>query len=81
MLGLLLVSLYINDLPSVCPEINTLMYVDNTAVYVHASTKHLAAAKLTTAMDQITMTMIKSLTVHITASFKKKYINCGAGKI
>ena len=74
-LGLLLVSLYINDLPLVCLEINTLMCPNNTAICVHASTKHLAAAKLTTAMDQITMTMIKSLTVHIIASFKKKNIH------
>ena len=30
------------------------MYADDTVVHVHAKTKDLAAAKLTTAMDQIT---------------------------
>jgi len=53
-LGPLLFSVYINDLPSVCPDVNTLMDTDDTVIYVHAMTKHLAAAKLTTAMDQIT---------------------------
>lgn len=53
-LGPLLFSLYINDLPSVCPDINTIMYADDTVIYVHAKTKNLAAIKLTKAMDQIT---------------------------
>ena len=52
-LGPLLFSLYINDLPSVCPDVETLLYADDTVMYVHAKTKQLAAAKLTSALEQI----------------------------
>ncbi len=49
----LLFSLYINDLPSVCPNVETQLYADDTVIYVHAKTKQLAAAKLTSALEQI----------------------------
>lgn len=38
-LGPLLFSLYINDFPSVCRDINTIMYANDTVIYVHAKTK------------------------------------------
>lgn len=34
-LGILLFSLYIDDLPSVCSDINVQMYADGTVVYAH----------------------------------------------
>ena len=52
-LGPLLFSLYINDLPSACPDVETQLYADDTVMYVHARTKQLAAAKLTSALEQI----------------------------
>ena len=34
-LGPLLFSLYINDLPNVCPELNVQMYADDAVIFVH----------------------------------------------
>ena len=53
-LGPLLFCLYINDLPSVCPEAHIQMYADDTVLYVHGLTKTEVAAKLTKAMLKIT---------------------------
>ena len=53
-LGPLLFSLYINDLPQQCHDAELQMYVDDTVVYTHAKTAELAAAKLTTALKWIT---------------------------
>ena len=50
-LGSLLISLYINDLPSVCTG---LMYADDTVKYEHAKSKQQAAQELTTVMVQVT---------------------------
>ena len=38
-LGPLLFSIYINNLPSICQGINIQMYADDTIIYVHAKTK------------------------------------------
>uniref|UniRef100_A0A672J846 Reverse transcriptase domain-containing protein n=1 Tax=Salarias fasciatus TaxID=181472 RepID=A0A672J846_SALFA len=45
-LGPLLFSVYINDLPAVCPEVHTQMYADDAVLYVHAKTSQRAAALL-----------------------------------
>lgn len=37
-LGPLLFSLYLNDLPDVCPDAFIQMYADDTVIYVHAKT-------------------------------------------
>ena len=52
-LGPVLFSLYINDLPSVCTGIEVQMYADDTVIYVHAKTKAQAAAKLSDAMVHV----------------------------
>lgn len=53
-LGPLLFSLYINDLPSVCSDVETQLYADDAVVYAHGSTKQQAAAKLTNGLICIT---------------------------
>jgi len=52
-LGPLLFSLYINDLPTVCTESEIQMYADDTVIYVHAPDKQQAAYKLTAVMDGV----------------------------
>ncbi len=46
-LGPILFSLYINDLPSVCQSVNIQMYADDTVLYLHTKNKQQAATKLT----------------------------------
>jgi hypothetical protein len=53
-LGPLLFSLYINDLPSVYTGSEVQMYEDDTVIYVHAKSKQQAAQELTTVMVQVT---------------------------
>ncbi len=53
-LGPLLFSLHISDLPSVCHGIDLQMYADDTVLYTHAKTAELAARKLTVVMERIT---------------------------
>ncbi len=52
-LGPILFSIYINDLPQVCPGVNVLMDADDTVLFVHARTKELVASKLTSAMVEV----------------------------
>ncbi len=53
-LGLLLFSMYINDLPNSCPSnVTCQMYADDAVVYVHAKTKHQAAKNLSAAMSNV----------------------------
>uniref|UniRef100_A0A3B3BYE4 Reverse transcriptase domain-containing protein n=1 Tax=Oryzias melastigma TaxID=30732 RepID=A0A3B3BYE4_ORYME len=47
----LLFSQYINDLPSVCPDVECIMHVDDTVFFVHGCSKIAAAAKLARAMS------------------------------
>lgn len=54
MLGPLLFSLYINDLPTVCSEAECLMYADDTVFFVHGRTKDTVAVKLTKTMSCVT---------------------------
>ncbi len=49
-LGPILFSLYINDLPSVCQSVNIQMYADDTVLYLHTKNKQQAATKLTEAL-------------------------------
>ncbi len=46
-LGPLLFTLYINDLPSVCPNTNIQMYADDSVIYIHGSSVSQVANELT----------------------------------
>ena len=53
-LGPLLFSLYINDLPSICPDINIQMYADDTVIYVDGGSLTQVANELTNKMVHVT---------------------------
>ena len=52
-LGPLLFSLYINDLPDVCPECNVQMYADDAVIFIHGKSVELITASLTCALDKV----------------------------
>lgn len=54
-LGPLLFSTYINDLPSVCNGVEILMYADDTVLYIHGKDPEQVAAKLTSIMQKVAM--------------------------
>ncbi len=53
-LGPLLFSLYVNDLPNVCLISDIQMYADDTVVFVHANSADQAAVQLTNSTLKIT---------------------------
>lgn len=60
-LGPILFSLYINDLPDVvCPDIGLLMYADDTVVYASADTCISVADKLNTNLERISSWLASS---------------------
>ncbi len=52
-LGPILISLYINDLPLVCSSVSIQMYADDTVLYVHAKNKKQAANILAEALVHV----------------------------
>lgn len=67
-LGPLLFSVYINDLPAICPEVHVQMYADDAVIYVHAKLSQEAAAVLQGAMENISDWMVQSC---LTLNFSK----------
>ena len=60
-LGPLLFSMYVNDLPNVCPpDVMCQMYADDVVLYVHAESQKQAARKLTDTMDLVSKWIVKS---------------------
>ena len=80
-LGPLLFCLYINDLPSVCQDVNTIMYADDTVLYTHGKNVTEVAVKLTKAMNKVsdwlynsclTLNVEKTVTMFFTNRCKLK---------
>ncbi len=53
-LGPLLFSKYVNDLPTVFPNPNTVMYADDTVIFLHGSSAAQIADQLTNSMQHVT---------------------------
>ena len=51
--GPILFSLYINDLPDICPGIGLQMYADDTVVHVSGKTRDAVADKLTKNLEKV----------------------------
>jgi len=68
-LGPILFSLYINDLPDVvCPDIGLLMYADDAVVYASDDTCTTVADKLNANLERISSWLASS---HLTLNIKK----------
>lgn len=52
-LGPILFSTYVNDVPLVYPEVKTCMYADDTVIHAHGKDMKEAADKLTSVMAEI----------------------------
>ena len=52
-LGPLLFTMYINDLPNCCPSVNYKMYADDTIIHVSTKTPSLAGEHMTQALSNI----------------------------
>ena len=81
-LGPILFSLYINDLPLICSDVSMQMYADDTVLYVHAKTRQQAALKLTSALNKVSdwltyncLTLNVSKTVAMYFSIKRGDVN------
>lgn len=59
-LGPLLLSLYVNDLPQHCHGEELQFYADDTVLYTHAKTAQLAAERLTNAMKGVVQCCLSS---------------------
>ena len=70
-LGPLLFTMYINDLPSCCPDVNCQMYADDTVIHVSTKTSRLAGEHLTQALFHISEWLELS---HLTLNVQKLYL-------
>lgn len=72
-LGPLLFSIYINDLPDCCLGVNCQLYADDTVIHVSAKTTTLAAQQLTLALVNISEWLELS---HLTLNIRKTVAMC-----
>lgn len=74
-LGPLLLTLYINDLPTVCKSKIT-MYADYTVLYAHGKTAEEVAQKLTKEMRKVSLWLKKScLTLNLDKTVSMFFTN------
>ena len=52
-LGPLLFSLYINDLPNICPDLNVQMYANDAVIFVHGKNTEIITSCLSNALDKV----------------------------
>ena len=52
-LGPLLFSMYINDLPDVCPKLNIQMYADDAVIFIHGKNQEIIASSLTNTLNLV----------------------------
>jgi len=59
-LGPILFSLYVNELPEVCPEVGLQMYADDTVVYVSGKSPAVIGSTLTKSLEKLSNWLNKS---------------------
>lgn len=79
-LGPILFSLYINELPSLCKNCDTLMYADDTVILAYGKSAEEVASKLTEAVSWISIWLEQSclqlnISKTVTMFFSKNNIN------
>lgn len=75
-IGPLLFSLYINDLPSVCDDVNIQMYADDTVIYTWGKDAEQVSKKLTLAMEKVSKWLNAScLTLNIKKTATMYFVN------
>ena len=52
-IGSSLFSLYINDLPNVCPELNVKMYADDAVIFVQGEKTEIITSCLSNNLDKV----------------------------
>lgn len=67
-LGPLLFSLFINDLPCCCPDVECQLYADDTVIYTSAKSSAKVAAVLNKQMERISIWLQEN---HLTSNVKK----------
>lgn len=72
-LGPLLFSLFINDLPCCCPDVECQLYADDTVIYTSAKTSAKVAALLNEQMERISICLHDN---HLTLNVKKPVFMC-----
>lgn len=59
-LGPILFSLYMNELPEVCPEVGLQLYADDTMVYVADKNRAVIGSKLTKSLQKVSVWLNRS---------------------
>ena len=82
----LLFSLYINDLPDTCPDINIQMYADDAVIFTHGSNSDITSNKLNSAMARVqdwlnNNCLLLNTTKTVCMNFTKRPVNQSRSKV